>query len=240
MPEETHITHSDNHSSGATHSAEAPRAARSGAPEARHPATPGRTEARQSRGGANSDPRVDMDARLAAEIEEALGDMSVEDMLDFSNQPQRGAAGAPRRSERERKTGTIMQVHGGDVFVEFGPKSQGVCPLASFESPPALGARLEFIVERYDKEDGLLILAREGKVTKAEWESLERGQVVEARCTGVNKGGLEMEIANHRAFMPAGSPRSSLMARSLTSAASMGSFTFPISPTSDSSIPRKS
>ena len=30
------------------------------------------------------------------------------------------------------------------------------------------------------------------------------GQVVEARCTGTNKGGLEMEVAGHPAFMPAG------------------------------------
>jgi small subunit ribosomal protein S1 len=95
-------------------------------------------------------------------------------------------------------------VHGNDVFVEFGPKSQGVCPLALFPEPPALGAKMEFIVERFDKEDGLLILSRQGSVQKAEWESLEVGQVVEARCTGVNKGGLEMEVCNHRAFMPAG------------------------------------
>lgn len=146
-----------------------------------------------------ADRRVDMDAKLAAEIEEALGEMSLEDMLDIQDQPKRAAGG-----ERQRKTGTIMSVHGGDVFVEFGPKSQGVCPLALFESTPALGARMEFIVDRYDKEDGLLILSRQGSVQKAEWESLEIGQVVEARCTGVNKGGLEMEIANHKAFMPAG------------------------------------
>ena len=32
---------------------------------------------------------------------------------------------------------------------------------------------------------------------------LEIGQVVEARVVGVNKGGLELEVAQHRAFMPA-------------------------------------
>lgn len=145
------------------------------------------------------DPRVDMDARLAAEIEDALGDMSLEDMLDMADQPK-----APATPERQRKTGTIMQVHGSDVFVEFGPKSQGVCPLSMFTETPALGARMEFVVDRFDKEDGLLILSRQGTVQKAEWQSLEVGQIVEARCTGVNKGGLEMEVANHRAFMPAG------------------------------------
>jgi ribosomal protein S1 len=148
-----------------------------------------------------------MDAKLAAEIEAALGDMSLDDMLDMADQPKRAArsgSGPGGGSERQRKSGTIMSVHGTDVFVEFGPKSQGVCPLSMFSEPPALGARMEFIVDRYDKEDGLLILSRQGTVQKAEWESLEVGQVVEARCTGVNKGGLDMEIANHKAFMPAG------------------------------------
>lgn len=145
-------------------------------------------------------PRVDMDAKMYADIEEAMaGEMSFEDMLDAGDRPRHTPG-----TDRQRKTGTIMQIHGQDVFVEFGPKSQGVCPLAMFEKPPALGERMEFIVDRYDKEDGLLILSRQGTVRKAEWESLEVGQVVEARCTGVNKGGLEMEIAHHRAFMPAG------------------------------------
>lgn len=153
--------------------------------------------------GSNSpsavDPRVDMDAKLAAEIEDALGDMSLDDMLDMADQPK-----VAKSVERPRKTGTIMQVHGSDVFVEFGPKSQGVCPLSMFTETPALGERMEFIVDRFDKEDGLLILSRQGTVQKAEWESLEVGQIVEARCTGTNKGGLEMEVCNHRAFMPAG------------------------------------
>lgn len=150
------------------------------------------------------DPRIDMDAKLAAEIEQALGDMSLEDMLDMSEQPKRTGPGPAGKAERQRKTGTIMNVHGNDVFVEFGPKSQGVCPLAMFTETPALGERMEFIVDRFDKEDGLLILSRQGTIQKAEWESLEVGQFVEARCTGVNKGGLEMEVANHKAFMPAG------------------------------------
>ncbi|UCD75425.1 MAG: S1 RNA-binding domain-containing protein [Phycisphaerales bacterium] len=139
-----------------------------------------------------------MDAKLEAEIEAALGDMSLEDMLDLAERPP--LAGA----ERERKIGTIVSIHRDDVFVEFGPKSQGVCPLSLFEQPPQPNERLEFIVERYDSNEGLLILSREGAVAKADWESLELGQVVEARCTGTNKGGLEMEIANHPAFMPAG------------------------------------
>lgn len=141
--------------------------------------------------------RTDMDAKLEAEIEAALGGMSVEDMLDYADRPREV------RGERERRTGTVVNVHGGDVFVEFGPKSQGICPITQFPEAPQPGQQLEFIVERYDAKEELLILAREGSVGRAEWESLAEGQVIEARCTATNKGGLTMDVAGHEAFMPA-------------------------------------
>lgn len=145
-----------------------------------------------------SGPAHEMDDALDAEIQAALGDMSVEDMLDYADRP------APARGEREYKTGTVVNIHADDVFVEFGPKSQGICPLSQFTEKPAPGDRLDFVVDRFDKNDGLLILSRQGVVQKANWDALDVGQVVEARCTGTNKGGLDMEIASHKAFMPAG------------------------------------
>lgn len=154
--------------------------------------TPRRPDARK-------DPRTDLDARLEAEIESALGDMSLEDMLEMSN-PAKPSAGG----ERSTRTGTVVSIHGDDVFVEFGPKSQGVCPLTQFDEPPKTGDRLEFNVDRFDENEGLLVLSRMGVVQKAQWDALDVGQVVEGRVTAVNKGGLEVEIAQHRAFMPAG------------------------------------
>ena len=142
-------------------------------------------------------PKSDIDARLEAEIESALGDMSIDDLLDLEDAPK-GSAG------RQKREGTIVAVHGNDVLVEFGPRSQGVCPLDQFEEAPKTGDRQEFIIDRFDKGEGMFMLSRRGSVTRAEWESLDVGQTVEARCTGTNKGGLEMEVANHKAFMPAG------------------------------------
>jgi len=95
-------------------------------------------------------------------------------------------------------------VHGGDVFVEFGPRSQGVCPVIQFDAPPQPGDQLEFVVDRLDAFEGLLLLSRPGVVQKADWGNLAEGMVVEARCVGMNKGGLEMEVAHHKGFMPAG------------------------------------
>jgi small subunit ribosomal protein S1 len=158
-------------------------------------------------------PRINLDAKLEAEIEAALGDMSLDDMMEVAERPSRAvprgasggqdAASAPGE-ERAFRKGTVIAIHGNDVMVEFGPKSQGVCPIIQFAEHPKPGDQMEFMVDRFDPVEGLLVLSREGVMRKAAWESLGVGQLVEARCTGVNKGGLEMEIAQHRAFMPAG------------------------------------
>jgi len=150
-------------------------------------------------------PSSSIDDKLSREIEAALGDMSLADLVDTPKKPgmRAGAAGA-RGGEREARQGVVTAVRGDDVFVEFGPKTQGICNVSHFEQPPKVGDQAEFLLDRYDESDGLWVLSRRGRIQKAEWESLEVGQVVEARCTGTNKGGLEMEVANHRAFMPAG------------------------------------
>ena len=145
------------------------------------------------------------DAELEREIEAALGGMSVEDLEAAGNASARGGG----RGGRQSRKGTILRIHNGDVFVEFGPRSTGVCPLSQFaasgdQQPPVVGSERSFIVERFDPFEGLSILSLEGAVQKADWGTLEVGQIVEARCTGMNKGGLEMEIAHHKGFMPAG------------------------------------
>ena len=137
-----------------------------------------------------------MDPALEAEIEAALGDLSMADIDDPPPTPSRGA--------RPQREGTVVQVRGQEVLVEFGPRTSGVCPLSAFDAPPALGARLTFTIERRDLDDDLLILSRKGSISKAKWTDITQGQIIEAMCTGTNKGGLEMEVAGHKAFMPAG------------------------------------
>ncbi len=152
----------------------------------------------------NPSPRTSAyDAELEREIEAALGGLSIEE-LESASAPAR-----PSQRGRQVRQGTILRVHDGDVFVEFGPRSQGVCPLAQFlasgdQQAPVVGSERGFIVERFDPFEGLSILSLEGIVQKADWGTLAIGQIVEGRCTGMNKGGLEMEIAHHKGFMPAG------------------------------------
>jgi len=137
-----------------------------------------------------------LDASLEAEISKALGHLSIEDLLD-EPQPKRPGA-------RDTRRGLIVSIREGEVLIEFGPKTQGVCPLEQFPSMPEPGTEDEFILERFNRSESIYVVRRIGAISRAEWSSLSPGQVVEARCTGVNKGGLDMEVDGHRAFMPAG------------------------------------
>ena len=106
---------------------------------------------------------------------------------------------------REHRTGTIVSVGPTDIFLEFGPKELGVIPRIQFkeEELPKTGASLEVVIDKFEASESLFICSRPGAIQKAAWEGLEPGQVVEARVKSVSKGGLECELADHAAFMPA-------------------------------------
>jgi small subunit ribosomal protein S1 len=144
--------------------------------------------------------RPDSDARLDAQIDAALADLSEDDLYGFNKpRPTHGAG------EKGTRRGRVVSIDKDDVFVDFGGKSQGIVPLIQFEEEPKIGDELDFNVERYDPAEGLLILSRKGAAAgDVSWETLEVGQIVEGTVTAVNKGGLELLVKNMRAFMPAG------------------------------------
>ena len=156
----------------------------------------------------------DINAQMEAEIAAAMADLDkapAHAPVQARQAPVLGAKPAIRgprvvQAGREQRHGRVVSVGPTDIFVEFGPKDLGVLPRIQFkdgEELPKVGSDFEVVVDHRDN-DGLLICSRPGSVQKADWEMLEAGQVVEARVTGVNKGGLDLEVAGHRAFMPAG------------------------------------
>jgi small subunit ribosomal protein S1 len=151
----------------------------------------------------SADMDAEMDAAMRAATAPSHHEHAPRQHADARPAPIRG----PRvvQAGREIRPGVVVSVGPSDIFVEFGPKDLGVVPRDQFkeEELPTVGAQLEVVVTQRDP-DGLLICARPGTVQKADWEMLEPGQIVEARVVGVNKGGLDLEIANHRAFMPSG------------------------------------
>lgn len=154
---------------------------------------------------------ANLDDTTLAEIDAAMADMEAENLA------QQGAeAGKPNKKKasvrgprvvqggREHRTGKVVSVGATDIFVEFGPKELGVVDAQQYaDALPAVGDQLEVVVQKYEASDSIYICAKPGTVQKADWEMLQAGQTVEAKVTGVNKGGLECEVAGHQAFMPA-------------------------------------
>lgn len=148
--------------------------------------------------------RPQVDTRLDRELAEAIGDVSLDELYGFDKpQPQQPASAGGKGPRRGRIISIDQKKD--EVFVDFGGKSQGVASLSQFDDMPQVGQELEFSIEKYDPREGLLILMKKGAVaSNISWDNLEIGQVVEGVVTGVNKGGLELQVKNMRAFMPAG------------------------------------
>jgi small subunit ribosomal protein S1 len=157
--------------------------------------------------GALSDPALD--AEIAAMMKDAANDMPAPKARAVKpiGGPQKSSIRGPRKVEaaREHRTGKVVSVGPSDIFLEFGPKELGVVPRSQYpdDQLPTVGGEIEVVVDKFESAESLFICSRPGQVVKADWELLEPGQIVEARVTGVNKGGLELEVAQHRAFMPA-------------------------------------
>jgi len=183
------------------------------------PAAPPSAEAARDAARDAGEPVVS--AALDAEVEAAMAQLGLApEPAPAAPKPHTGrdavapvTGAAPARAKprvvqggREHRTGRVVSVGPSDVFVEFGPKQLGVVERTQFKTEadlPKVGDELEVAVERFESADSIYICSLPGQVQKAEWELLQPGDTVEAKVTGTNKGGLELEIAGHRAFMPA-------------------------------------
>lgn len=144
----------------------------------------------------SNNPPSNLDAALEKEIADALGDQSIEQMMEIASAPKSVA-----RPDERTRAGEVRSIRDNQIIVEFNAKEQGVCPLIQFEKPPRIGERHEFVVSGVEP-DGLLRLSRPGAAANADWDSLQQDMIVEAMVVGMNTGGLDLKIANHRAFMP--------------------------------------
>lgn len=144
----------------------------------------------------------ELDAQLEGEFAAAMAGFDEQNLL-AAGKPE-GDKGAAPAAQPGRKRGRVISIHGDDVFVEIpGGRSQGVLSLEQFDNvAPAIGTEVDVEIDHYDGANGLLILNRLGAVQSVDWSSVEVGQVVEARVTETNKGGLAVDVNGIRGFMP--------------------------------------
>ncbi len=146
--------------------------------------------------------RIDVDPELDKSIDDALAGVSIDELIGVSD---------PTKEGRERMkglvTGTVHSINlpKNEILIELDGKNQGVAPLDQFEVEPHVGEVVEFNVERYDEQESIYRLNKKGAaVSTTDIDLIQPGQVLEGQVSGVNKGGLEVQIGTLRAFMPAG------------------------------------
>ncbi|MBL8897003.1 MAG: S1 RNA-binding domain-containing protein [Planctomycetes bacterium] len=102
---------------------------------------------------------------------------------------------------RDKKSGTVVRVTKDEVFVELGPRMQGIIALAHFETPPSEGQVFDFVL--HGMKDDLWVLSRRDAQVLVSPSDIEVGKLVKAKVVGFNTGGLELKVGNVNAFMPA-------------------------------------
>jgi ribosomal protein S1 len=115
----------------------------------------------------------------------------------------------------------VVGVSGDDVFVELGPRMQGVISLRKFEEPPQVGDVYEFTLR--GREESLWVLSLREEQSLVSWERMEPGTQVDARVVRHVDGGLQLKVGPLHGFMPrshTGLPRgespAQLVGRTLT------------------------
>jgi ribosomal protein S1 len=137
------------------------------------------------------------DDEMERQLQEAMGGTTLEAQLGEPMQH-----GKPPVQEGPKK-GKVFRIHGQDVFIDLpGGRSQGVMQIEQFATPPTIGDEVEVHIDGFDNANGLLLLSRKGAAVDANWESVAEGQIVEARVTETNKGGLAVVVNNIRGFLP--------------------------------------
>jgi hypothetical protein len=133
-------------------------------PQGRHGGKPGHAaaaEAEQNVGPVSKAPRPNIRQPLSADLEqelaEALGDGSLDDML----QPLATSAGEAELEVGSRAAGRVVSVHRDSVFLDLGGRRQGVLSLAAFlgdheaAPTPEAGQVLQVTIARFNANDGL-------------------------------------------------------------------------------------
>lgn len=116
-------------------------------------------------------------------------------------------AEAPARgpSVGDNVTGVIVAVDASTVFVDVGAKAEAILEKSELDpdTPPKVGDRIKaFVVSR--KGDEILLKMRLGRGDDASaiQGAMEAQIPVFGKITGVNKGGLEVDVNGVRAFCP--------------------------------------
>ena len=153
---------------------------------------------------------------MSEKLPESSSDSPVDDfgsMLAAFEREQGGGTNGhkKRRGPRPGDTvrGKVISIGADTAFVDLGGKAEGSLSLADLRDPEgrvtiSVGEEIDARVVSF--EEGQAVLRRSlghGKQAHAELQqAFELGLPVDGLVTGVNKGGVEVQVAGARAFCP--------------------------------------
>jgi small subunit ribosomal protein S1 len=140
---------------------------------------------------------------LDSEIADALGEQSILEIAGGILMPPTQRKAATGIETGRFAEGTVSGVGDADVFLEFGPRIQGVVPHAQFAEPPTVGDKLRVFVEDFDDKEGLYLCSVRRTVQTADWDGIEIGSILLGEVKAANAGGLELQCGVLSAFLPA-------------------------------------
>jgi small subunit ribosomal protein S1 len=142
--------------------------------------------------------RRPLPADLEQELESAFDGVSLDDLVG----PRPGSA--EMLEPESRHLGTVMKIHGDNIFFALGGRNEGVASLRQFDEAPEVGATLDVVVLRFNNDDGIYEVSVPGASMRVQdWSDVVEGGVVEVQVTGSNTGGLECMVGGIRGFIPA-------------------------------------
>lgn len=137
---------------------------------------------------------------IERELEEAMGDLEMERLIQ-GDTLQRATTGLEQNS---RHRGSVVKVHGDNVFISLGGRHEGVASLRQFKEPPNPGDVIDVLITGRNREDGLYDVNIPGAAISAtDWSDLQEGAIIEVRVNAANTGGLECVANGIRGFIPA-------------------------------------
>lgn len=111
-------------------------------------------------------------------------------------------------------SGKVFQLDPDGAYVDIGGKSSAFVPrdeasltaVTDLSQVLSLHEELEFLIIREQDAEGQVTLSRKQLEIRQIWERLvemhEGGQTVQVRVTGVNKGGVTVDLLSLRGFIP--------------------------------------
>ncbi|MBL7127927.1 MAG: 30S ribosomal protein S1, partial [Ignavibacteria bacterium] len=110
--------------------------------------------------------------------------------------------------ENELVKGKIVAIHGEDVLIDIGSKSDGRVSINEFSNQEELvvGNEIEIFLEKIEDKEGQLILSKKKADSIKMWDNIVEAQknstIVQGKCIRRIKGGFVVDLNGLTAFLP--------------------------------------